>query len=220
MDLLIIGDVHGCYFTLKKLLKDHWDPQNTLLIQAGDLVNKGPHSAQCIKFWMGLEKKYPGRVVLIRGNHEQKLIQSIKMPSIFNTAGMARQGLKKAGMSLKEVRNWLDALPLQWENEHILVTHAGIAKNAKDPFNISSRKGVLHNKGPLKRLDKLQVKGHSIVEGNKPVFIPAENAWYIDTGAWTKKYLSALRLSLTGEKEEVIRVATQSQDRSVNYSFY
>lgn len=219
MDLLIIGDVHGCYFTLKKLLKEYWNPDEMMLVQAGDLVNKGPHSAQCIKLWMRLENEHPGKVVMIRGNHEQKLINSIRRPSIFNSAGAVRNQLKKEKMRLKEVRKWLQKLPLKWENEHVLVTHAGIAKKTKDPYNLTSRNGVLYNKGPLRTLDKVQVKGHSIVEGHKPVFSPTENAWYIDTGAWTKKYLSALLLSFSGERKQVIRIPTKGEDRSVKYRF-
>lgn len=220
MEVLILGDVHGCYYTFKKLLSEHWDPTNTLLVQVGDLVNKGPHSVKCLKLWMRLEKEHPGKVVMIRGNHEQKLIEAIRKPYILNAASRVRIAVMRSKLSLKSLRKFLEKLPLKWENEHILVTHAGIAKGTRDPYSLTSRSGVLYNKGPLKCLKKVQVKGHSIVEGHKPVFSPSENAWYIDTGAWTKKYLSAIRLSEDGQKKEVVRVRTLKQDRKVKFSLF
>lgn len=212
-DLLIIGDVHGCYYTLKKLVKENWNPESSLLIQVGDLVNKGPNSAQSVAYWLKLRKKYPESVFMVRGNHEQLLVQAIKRPYLYNPCNKVRSEIRKSDLNLKKVKKWLVSLPLKWENDHILITHAGVAKDAADPYRISSRQGVLYNKGPLKNIGKLQVKGHSIVEGSKPVFNSRENAWYIDTGAWNKKFLTALRLTPTGETLEIVRVETDERDK-------
>ncbi len=212
-DLLIIGDVHGCSYTLKKLVKEHWDPKTTVLIQVGDLVNKGPNSVKCVSYWMKLSAKYPDRVIMLRGNHEQFLIQSIKRPFLKNPASSLRADFKNSKLNLKKLKKWLQSLPLKWENEYILITHAGIAKGNKDPYKIRSAKGVLFNKGPLKNVGKVQVKGHSIVEGHKPHFNVKENAWYIDTGAWTKKYLSGLVLSPDGKLMNIVRIAIDKRDQ-------
>jgi serine/threonine protein phosphatase 1 len=214
MDILVIGDVHGCYYTLKKLISRRWDPESCILIQVGDLVNKGPHSVSCIAYWMKLEKKHPGRVVMLRGNHEQFLIQAIKRPFLMNPASRVLNQLKKSDLKTKKVRKWLESLPLKWENDHVLVTHAGISRFNKDPFHVSAPTGVLLNKGPLKDVGKVQVKGHSIVAGHKPVFNPKENTWYIDTGAWTNKYLTAIKLSWEGEKQGIFRLKTEDRDKS------
>lgn len=212
MNLLVIGDVHGCYHTLVKLLDENWNPKNELLIQVGDLVNKGPNSAQCIRYWMELEGKHPEKVILLKGNHELKFIEGLRKKGELEGEENLKQNIKKEGLKRKQVRQWLKELPLKWENDHILITHAGIGKKVEDPYREEGVEGVLHNKGPLKCLDKLQVKGHSIVEGHKPVFNPSENTWYIDTGAWTKKYLSALRLSPEGKLLKVVNAPTQPAD--------
>lgn len=212
MDIIVIGDVHGCFYTLERLVTDHWSPDSAILIQVGDLVNKGPNSVACIEYWMKLEKKHPEQVLMIRGNHEQFLINAIKRPYLLNPCSMLRSRIKKSDLKTKKVGKWLERTPLKWENDHILVTHAGIAKDNPDPWHVGAETGVLQNKGPLRNVGKVQVKGHSIVEGHKPVFNPRENAWYIDTGAWTKKYLSAIRLNEKGEKLEVIRVKTDPRD--------
>ena len=213
-DLLIVGDVHGCYYTLKKFVKKNWDPDTTLLIQVGDLVNKGPHSALCIAYWQKLEKEHPKRTLILRGNHEQFLLQSIKRPFLINPSSHIRKQIKKSQLNVKKIRKWLNSLPLKWENEHILVTHAGVARGNKDPYHPTSRKGVVFQRGPLENLGKVQVKGHSIVDGHKPVFNARENAWYIDTGAWTKTYLTGIRMSMEGELLEVLKQKRSSKDDS------
>lgn len=213
MNLLIVGDVHGCYHTFKKLVKENWNPEEEILIQIGDIINKGPHSGLTLKYWRKLEKKHPGRTVLIRGNHEQFLIDGGRFLKETVKGVSLEESLQNAGLKVDKVRRRLAKTPLKWENEHILITHAGVSKSATNPFNTTTRDGVLFNKGSLKRLDKLQIKGHSIVEGSKPLFSTSENAWYIDTGAWMKKYLSAMKFSPSGEKLEVIRLQTEEADK-------
>ncbi len=213
MNLLIVGDVHGCYHTFKKLVKENWNPEEELLIQIGDLINKGPHSGLCLKYWRKLEKRHPERTILIRGNHEQFLINGGRFLKETVKGVSLEESIENAGLKVSKVRKRLAKTPLKWENEHLLVTHAGVSKSAVNPYSTTARDGVLFNKGPLKNLTKLQIKGHSIVEGNKPLFSTSENAWYLDTGAWVKKYLSAMKFTADGVKLEVIRVLTEDADK-------
>ncbi len=213
MNLLIVGDVHGCYHTFKKLVEENWKPEEEILIQIGDLINKGPHSGLCLKYWRKLEKKHPGRTILIRGNHEQFLIDGGRFLKETVKGVSLEESIENAGLKVSKARKRLASTPLKWENDNLLITHAGVSKSAINPFNTTTRDGVLFNKSALKRLGKLQIKGHSIVEGNKPLFSTSENAWYLDTGAWMKKYLSAMKFSSAGEKLEVIRVQTEETDK-------
>jgi Calcineurin-like phosphoesterase len=49
--LLIIGDIHGCLEELKLLLtKANYHPSSMTVVLVGDLVNKGPYSAEVIKY--------------------------------------------------------------------------------------------------------------------------------------------------------------------------
>ncbi len=215
MNVLVIGDVHGCFYTLKKLVKKHWNPNEEILIQLGDLVNKGPHSAKCLKYWQKLEKKHAGKCVLLRGNHEQFLINNSKGLGDMITGKPLVYQLESAGISLKKTQAWLQEKPLFWKNDHLLVSHAGVGKQVDNPFNDSNKEGVLYQRGPLKCLDKTQVKGHNVLEGNKPVFNPAENAWYIDTGAWVNKYLSAIRFTSQGKMLNIIREEVKGKDQVI-----
>ncbi len=211
--LMVVGDVHGCFHTLQKLVEDHWDPETMLLIQVGDLVNKGLHSVKCIRYWRDLQNHYSDRVILLQGNHELKFVEHLREAGFYSSWGSLKFNLRREGLDVDEVVYWLENLPLKWENEHLLISHAGVGKGVKKPFKPGNSQGVLYNKKTLKDLGKLQIKGHSIVDGHKPLFKPSENAWYIDTGAWTKRFLSALVINEDGSRPRIERMATQAQDR-------
>jgi len=212
--LMVVGDVHGCYHTFKGLVERYWDPETMMLIQVGDMVNKGLHSEQCLSYWKDLSKKFPERTIYLVGNHELKFVEHLEAGGLFSSWGSIHYNLKKEGLKPQKVAKWLKKLPLKWENDHLLISHAGVGKKVKKPFKRKNSDGVVFNKGPLKDVGKLQVKGHSIVNGDKPVFKPSENAWYIDTGAWTKRFLSALIINEDATKPQIVRVPTSPADRT------
>lgn len=209
---LVLGDVHGCYYTLKELVKEHWQPEREKLVSVGDLINKGPHSGRCVKYWQKLQDRHPGQVILIRGNHEQAFIDQFEeggKPG--KTQQQLLASLTKAGLDPKQVHRWLKRQSLSWQNEHLMISHAGISKKAKDPFNLKDPHSVINNRRLIDRLDKVQVVGHTVIKDSKPLFSVKENTWYLDTGAALGRHLSALRFRDT-KAPEVIRVATKSKD--------
>lgn len=55
MQSIVIGDVHGCFYTLKSLLeKVSFDPKQDHLYFLGDLVGKGKYSDLVLDYVMGL----------------------------------------------------------------------------------------------------------------------------------------------------------------------
>lgn len=193
------------------MVETYWNPETDYLIQLGDLINKGPYSGLCIKYWQKLEEEYPYQVFMLKGNHEQQFIDNYKKIHILNSELV--ENIEDEGVTIKNLLEWFKPKPLKWETPYLLVTHAGINKSAKDPYSLTDSNGVLHNRGPLAFLEKVQVVGHRIVLGNKPVFSPKENAWHLDTGAWSKKYLSALRLDYNGENPKIFRTYTSDLDK-------
>lgn len=212
MGVLVIGDVHGCYYTLKKMVKAHFNPEEHLLVQVGDLINKGPHSGKCIKYWQKLETKYPQQVILIRGNHEQAFIESYRQEKTKGTHPKLLANLLTAKVHPAQVYQWLLNKPLSWEGEGLLITHAGISIAANDPFNISMANNVLINRKPLKRLSLTQVIGHMVVKNAKPVYSTKENAWYIDTGAFAGDNLTGVLFWNNGESQQVYQIPTHEKD--------
>ena len=213
MDLLVVGDVHGCYHSLRHLLEQHWPPQRAVLVQLGDLINKGPHSARTLQYWMQLQEAHPGRVHLLRGNHEQLLINCHQ--SNRKNADYRRlvTELKYNSLPVNEALRWLRTTPLSYYAPQALVTHAGLARQAHDPYRIEAPDSVVNNRKKLLRLARPQVVGHTIIKEGRPLFSTNENAWYIDTGAWQGGGLSGLYFSTEGPPR-VVQVPTHPEDRS------
>jgi diadenosine tetraphosphatase ApaH/serine/threonine PP2A family protein phosphatase len=60
---IVIGDLHGCYHEALNLLDKLAVSQNDRVIFAGDMVDRGPHSRECVDLAMQYEA--------ILGNHEE-----------------------------------------------------------------------------------------------------------------------------------------------------
>lgn len=64
--VIIVGDIHGCFDEFLELLeKCSFSSNTTHVILLGDLVNKGPRSAEVVKF------ARRNKFLCVRGNHDQ-----------------------------------------------------------------------------------------------------------------------------------------------------
>jgi serine/threonine protein phosphatase 1 len=76
--IFAIGDVHGCYPKLIKLMeKIPFNPQKDLLIFMGDYIDRGEQSREVVDYLLDLKKKLPNLVFLL-GNHESMLLDYLK----------------------------------------------------------------------------------------------------------------------------------------------
>lgn len=75
MSTYVIGDIHGCLDSLKKLIETLPLNHNDRLIFLGDYIDRGPDSKGVIDFLINLSKEY--ECIFIRGNHEQMLLDSL-----------------------------------------------------------------------------------------------------------------------------------------------
>ena len=214
MNLFIIGDVHGCLNTFKELLT-HWQPETDHLIQVGDLVDRGRYTPETVELARQLNAERPLSTTFLMGNHEFGLLRH------FGPAGPYPSWLQWGGRStteqyrrrpklLAEHLPWLAARPLQWQNDYVLVSHAGVASSphARNPAHPD---GLLWRRGPLKKLSQLQVVGHTPTAG-QPLFDTNSNALYIDTGAFLGQNLTGVRLSPLGHVLDTVMVPTHATD--------
>ncbi|MDO7853854.1 metallophosphoesterase family protein [Hymenobacter convexus] len=215
MNLFIIGDVHGCFHTFQELLK-RWDPATDQLIQVGDLVDRGAHSPATVELARELNEKYPDTTTFLMGNHEDAMLHHYAphgpYPGWLKWGGRSTTDQYRARPDLLARHlPWLQQRPLLWQNEHVLVSHAGISPSefAYDP---DSSDGLLWARGPLRRLDQLQVVGHTPLEKAEPVFDKASNTLYIDTGAVFGGNLTGVRLSPTGAVLDIVLIPVFPQD--------
>jgi len=121
MSTWAIGDVHGCYRTLRKLLKRiAFDPAADRLWMTGDLVNRGPGSLETLEWARDLD----GRITTVLGNHDLHLLAV--------ACGVAeersRDTLKPVLRSKRcdELVGWLARRPLVARQGRYLLVHAGL----------------------------------------------------------------------------------------------
>lgn len=73
MKRFVLGDIHGEIDYLKEVIeKSGIDPENDLLIQIGDIVDRGEEPFKCIDELLKFR-----HLILIRGNHDEAFIQKI-----------------------------------------------------------------------------------------------------------------------------------------------
>ncbi|MDY6775723.1 MAG: metallophosphoesterase family protein [Halobacteria archaeon] len=69
-NVYVVGDVHGCFDEMKKLLRKLDVSDDELVVFVGDLIRKGPDSPKVIE-----TVKSNDNFVSVRGNNEEKVIR-------------------------------------------------------------------------------------------------------------------------------------------------
>lgn len=214
--LFIIGDVHGCYHSFLELLSS-WDPEKELLIQVGDLIDRGNYSPECLVLAKDISEKHPGRAVFLKGNHEQLMIDYLMGKDrediwlLNGGTGTLKQFESLVGQTPENWLPWLEEMPLKWENKHVIISHAGIAF-IPDPYDLHHPNGVLWNREPLRNVGKLQVIGHTPQTKGRATFHKSPPHWKIDTGAYRNMALTGLKLYFNGDFIQEINIPTLQAD--------
>ncbi len=118
-----VGDIQGCLEPLKQLLADSpYNPRKDQLWFVGDLVNRGPHSLETLRFVKQMGK----RAKLVLGNHDLHLLAL--HAGINKTQYTASLEPIFAAPDCDELLAWLRQQPLMHTNKktHAVLVHAGI----------------------------------------------------------------------------------------------
>lgn len=207
MNYLIIGDIHGCYYTLREMLNNHWNSKQEKIVVLGDFVNKGKHTFAVIEFLMNLRKKLGEQLIILKGNNEY-LFEEYYRDSITLSA---KQKFENYNLDYIQTLNWIQKLPHQWQNGVVYASHAGVAEDSEFPVQDDDVQ-VLFNRKPLKNIGKRQFVGHIVVD--EPKFDDKSDAWYLDTGAGFGKKLTAAKVNHDGTVNEIISLEVNEKDKT------
>lgn len=73
----VVGDVHGQYYDLLRILEYGGSPKNRNYLFLGDYVDRGKNSIECIALLFAYKVLEPENCFLLRGNHECASINKI-----------------------------------------------------------------------------------------------------------------------------------------------
>ena len=176
------------------------------------MIHKGLHSGRTLRYLRKLSKKFPDSVIVLKGNHEQMVSNAFLKGKKYAKWGNLKKDIRLQGLNVKKTLKWICDLPTIWENDNIVITHAGIALNQNNNTDLDSPNSILNNRSTIKNIGKLQIFGHIIQDNNQPRFFPESNSWGIDTGCWIGGGLTAILTEPSGKILEIIRQPTIQSD--------
>jgi len=161
MKTYIVGDIHGrCAQLLNLLDMLPRDPESDKLVFLGDLIDRGADAPGCVDHIMKMQRENPERVICLRGNHEQMLMDFLDGTSniwLTPATGGERTIEQYTGRpvtvdserDLEDLRHALEEsvppehlefiskTPLFYEDEYAIYVHAGLDEG-KHPTESSS----------------------------------------------------------------------------------
>ena len=185
MRTFVISDIHGCMEPLRKLYSALApDPAEDRLIFLGDLFDRGPDSWEVFQYVRELAEVFGERFVLLRGNHEDYLLQEklpLTMRMVWERVGRGTtvRSFKQHGEKMESSAPWLrEHTVTSFTGDGFQCVHAGL-KIAPLELNdfytmVHDHNVVLENRynGPL------TIVGHIAL---------AQPAWFAGDGKTVKK---------------------------------
>jgi len=180
--LVAIADVHGAYPQLVALLqriglidaRRNWVGGSTVLVQTGDLIDRGAESRACLDLLMALETQAPrkgGEVIPLLGNHEVlNLVGQLAYvtPDIFKT--FADSGSEKRRQ--RAYGEYVKFLQAHAGHGHALAPPADEGKRAKwmeaHPLGFVEHRDAFGPKGKYGRWIRTH---HAVVQIGDGVFL-------------------------------------------------
>ena len=117
---IIIGDIHGCFDELCDLLKLIDLQTDDRIIAVGDLITKGPKSAQVLDLFINDQ-----RFSSVVGNHDRKIRQRLRGETVPLTK-QQRDAIQQLDDDRERYSQYLRSLPYMIELPNHLIVHAGI----------------------------------------------------------------------------------------------
>jgi serine/threonine protein phosphatase 1 len=206
MTTVAIGDIHGMYDMLDRLLVEidafsirERGIERPKLVFLGDYVDRGPDSRRVVRRLRALQGEF---AVCLRGNHEDMMSRcedrSIDWQRfILNGGTQTLASYDSHEDEFENDRRWVASLPTSYEDELRIFVHAGIKPNQPladqtDDIKLWTRDEFINFQGAFQKY---------VVHGHTPTFRRyssdpgspdvRENRCNLDTGACYGGTLSA-----------------------------
>ncbi len=226
--IAVIGDVHGCFFTLKDLTELIKSKYNNIEIYCvGDLVDRGNFSYEVLEYVI------EHNITFTPGNHDYMFYYHLKDPT--NPIGKpwihngCEPTLKSYQGRWEKINYHLELIfssPLFIDHKDCFISHAGISRYYESYLpenilnnpselenlmrkNLDSIHSIIWNRDTLINLGKLQIVGHTRMYEVKR--INENNTLYIDTAAVAGNKLTAAIVE-EGKVMEFLYVQTNQMD--------
>ncbi len=186
--MIVIGDVHGEYDLLLKLIEKL--PHRNLCF-VGDLVDRGPDSAKVVEFVKS------NNYLCVLGNHDDMMMHSYSEDNkiiegiiydtwLYNGASQTLNSYKDSPDMLIQHIQWMRELPcIIWVTQEIVISHSYYLPYHAIQHDVYDITWARYSEHTTK--DILNIHGHSITR--KPSI--ADDYINIDTGAHAYGVLSA-----------------------------
>ncbi len=120
-----IGDIQGCYDSLRRLLeKLNFNPENDYLWLTGDLVNRGEQSLKTLRFLKDIDQS----IITVLGNHDLHLLAlHFEVTDLNENSYLLKEVLDAPDR--ESLMQWLRFKPLTHfdKKKNRLLVHAGIS---------------------------------------------------------------------------------------------
>lgn len=137
----VIADVHGRFDLLTSAVslirRRVREEEVCTVVVLGDFVDRGPQSRQCIEYLMNRSFWENIKLVVLKGNHEAMMIETLKTPIgpswwlgqggdfTMKSYGHGNYMFEPSFVPASHI-DWLEALPLYYADEHRVYVHAAV----------------------------------------------------------------------------------------------
>lgn len=205
MKRYVIGDIHGCYDEMLRLINmihDHANGNSYKIIFVGDYVDRGPNSKEVVDYIM--RTKNHGHIALM-GNHEDMILAGELMyatQTLISFNGTIHDPIPEKYM------DWMRNLPKYYEDDTIIVAHAGVQpgipmNEQKDTFLMWYR----YQQNHAAMLGKHFYHGHTPHIGKVEQAVDRTN---VDTGCVYGGHLTAAIVGIDGKPEGFISIPAKN----------
>jgi len=137
---IVVGDIHGCFKTLKRLIENKINiTLDDQIFFVGDYIDRGPLSSEVLKYIISLQKA-GYMIYALRGNHEEVLLNSYTGTTFnYKTHLVYEPGnvglFNSEGKIFPPLYVWLLELPYFIIVDTAIIVHAGVNFKHQDPFS-------------------------------------------------------------------------------------